>query len=264
MSQRAIRPIEEPPGELIYSDGEPLDSNWHRIQMTFFIDVVRQAMAERGRQDFFVGGDMFLYYSFEQARRIASEGPPKKNRFRGPDVFFVADVPGRLDRKAWVVWEEDGRYPNLIVELLSESTARVDRTTKKELYESVFRTPEYFLYDPETGELEGFRLYEGSYQHLKPDARGWLWSRELDLWLGRWQGERAGFDTTWLRLYDRDGRLISTSEEAERRHADAERRRADAERQRAAAECQRADAECQRADAAEAEIARLRALLEPR
>jgi Uma2 family endonuclease len=261
MSQRAIKPLEEPPGELIYSDGEPLDSNWHRIQMTFLIDVIRQAMAERGRADFFAGGDMFVYYSFAQARDIASE-KPRMTHFRGPDVFFVAGVPGQLDRKAWVVWEEDGRYPNLIVELLSPSTARVDRTAKKELYASVFRTPEYFLYDPETEELEGFRLYEGAYQRLKPDARGWLWSRELDLWLGRWQGERAGFDTTWLRLYDRDGRLVPTPEEAERLRAEAERQRAEAERQRAEAERQRAEEERQRADAAEAEVARLRALLE--
>jgi Uma2 family endonuclease len=233
MSQPAIKPIEEPTGELIYSDGEPLESNWHRIQITLLIDVIARAMAERQRQDFFAGGNMFVYFSLEQARSIANDPPEKNRHFRGPDVFFVGGVDGRDDREAWVVWEEGGRYPDLIVELLSPSTARVDRTTKKELYERVFRTPEYFLYDPETEKLEGFRLLDGSYQPLKPDAQGRLWSRELGLWLGLWQGLRTRLDTTWLRLYDPEGRLIPTPEEAER----------------------------QRAEAAEAEIARLRARL---
>nr|WP_322505530.1 hypothetical protein [Chroococcidiopsis cubana] len=46
--------------------------------------------------------------------------------------FFVAlDVDGSRERQGWVVWEEDGRYPDVIVELLSPSTAKVDRGVKK-------------------------------------------------------------------------------------------------------------------------------------
>jgi len=231
MSQDILKAIEEL--DLVYDDGEPLDSNWHRIQMTLLIDVISQAMAERQKADFFAGGDMFVYYSVEQAQSVREKHP----YFRGPDVFFVADVDGRCDRKAWVVWKEKGRYPDLIVELLSPSTARVDRTTKKALYEQTFRTPEYFLYDPETQALEGFRLLDGAYQPIKadrhPGREGRLWSGQLGLWLGRWQGRRANLDSTWLRLYESDGRLIPTPEEAER----------------------------QRADAAEAELAQLRARL---
>jgi len=251
--------------ELIYSDGEELDSNWHRIQMNLLIDVIRQAMAERQREDFFVGGNMFVYFSVEQAQTVASEPREKHPQFRGPDVFFVSGVEGRCDRKAWVVWNEEGRYPDLIIELLSPSTANVDRTAKKTLYESTFRTPEYFLYEPESEELEGFRLLDGAYQPVKPGTKpgfqGRLWSRQLGLWLGRWQGRRTGLDATWLRLYDSDGRLIPTAEESERGRADAEYQRAESERQRADAERQRAEAERQRADAAEAELALLRARL---
>jgi Uma2 family endonuclease len=32
------------------------------------------------------------------------------------------------------VWEEDGKYPDLIIELLSDSTEDVDREIKLELY----------------------------------------------------------------------------------------------------------------------------------
>lgn len=235
LANAAIKEIENL--ELVYDDGEPLDSNWHRIQMNLLIDVISQAMAERQREDFFCGGNMFVYFSREQAQIVATQPREKYPQFRGPDVFFVGGVDGRCDRKYWVVWEEQGRYPDLIVELLSPSTAKVDKTTKKTLYEQTFRTPEYFLYDPDTERLEGFRLLDGTYQPVKPDKHpnheGRLWSRQLGLWLGLWKGRRTRLNATWLRLYDSDGRLIPTPEEAER----------------------------QRAEAAEAELARLRARL---
>jgi Uma2 family endonuclease len=232
--------VAEPTFELIYDDGEPVESNWHRIQFNLLIDVVRQAMVERGRADFFVGGNMFIYYSVEQARAIATRPIEETRQFRGPDVFFVAGVNAQPDRKAWVVWEEGGRYPDVLIELLSPSTANIDRTIKKEIYERTFRTPEYFLYDREAGELTGFRLVDGRYEALVADAHGRLRSRELDLWLGRWEGERQGLDTTWIRCYDAQGRLVPTAEEAARQNAEAER---------------------QRADAAEVEVARLTARL---
>ena len=142
-----------------------------------------QALLERGRSDFFVGGDMFVYYSFEQARDIVAG----RRYFRGPDVFYVSGVE-RRERKAWVACEEDGRLPDVIIELLSPSTAEIDRTIKKDLYSRTFRTPQYFLYDPETEKLEGFHLVDGTYQPLIPNAQGRLWSEQLGLELGHWHG----------------------------------------------------------------------------
>jgi Uma2 family endonuclease len=249
MSQPAVAALAPLPFELVYGDGEPLDTNWHRIQMSLFINVTRQAMAERGQTDFFVGANMFVYYSYEQARDIAAD-PHGSKQFRGPDIFFVGDVPVRQDRQVWVVWEEGGRYPDVIIELLSPSTMKKDRTVKKDLYARTFRTAEYYLYRIETQKLEGFRLVGGAYQPRKPDATGRFWSEKIVLDLGLWQGRIEDQDATWIRLFDREGRMIPTSEE-----------RAEAERQRAEAERQRAEAERQRAEAAEAELARLRARL---
>ena len=69
----------------------------------------------------------------------------------------------------------------------------------------------------------------------------------------------------WVRLFRADGRLVPTGDEraamAEQR-AEAESRRAETAEQRAEAAEQRAEAERERARAAEAEMARLRALLE--
>ncbi len=117
MSQPAVAALAPLPFELVYSDGIPLETEWHATQFPFLIEVICQAMAEQGRTDFYVSGDMFVYYSVEQAWAV------KKGRryFRGPDVFWVGGVDRHL-RKAWVSWEEGGRLPDVIIELLSPST----------------------------------------------------------------------------------------------------------------------------------------------
>ena len=136
-----------------------------------------------------------------------------------------------------------GRYPDVIFEFLSPSTRQTDRTTKKELYERVFRTQEYYWYDPfNPRELQGWRWHsEDGYQAMVPDERGWLWSPSLQLWIGRWEGTYKRAQATWLRFYDQAGRLALTSDEAAAQHAEAERTRAEAERTRAEAERTRAD-----------------------
>jgi Uma2 family endonuclease len=219
-------------------DGIPLESDWHRMAISLLIEIVR--FFYRERRDFFAGGNMFLYYSAEQAR---------SRDYRGPDFFFVWNVRRDKLRRYWATWEEAGKYPNVIIELLSPRTAQEDRTTKKQIYEQTFRTPEYFLYDPDSHQLEGWRLNEGDhYEPLAPEEGGRIWSKQLELYLGTWEGVYLETSTTWLRFYDVHGKLILTA--------------AEAEKQLAASEKQRADAEQQRADAALAENERLRQELE--
>jgi Uma2 family endonuclease len=230
MSQPAVKALDLP-FELVYSDGIPLDGHRNRIQMNLLIDVIRQAMAARGREDFFTGGDMFVYYSVEQARDVAAG----RRYFRGPDVFFVDHVaPRKEERKAWVSWEEGGRLPDLIVEILSPSTEKIDRNDKMKLYSRVFHTRDYFLCDLDSAKLEGFRLAGDLYQPIRPNAQGRLRSEVLGLDLGLWQGTVEGEETAWARLFTPEGDLVPTL----------------------------AEAGIQRAEAAEAEVARLRALLQ--
>ncbi len=193
-----------PPEDLPDSDGEPLETTWHFTAIALLIDLVHSWM--RGRTDYFVGGNLFLYYSWQKS---------KKQDYKGPDFMFVKDVDRAKVRDYWAVWEEGGKYPNVIIELLSKETARTDRTTKKRLYEQVFRTPEYFWYDPATQEFKGWRLSgEMEYQPITPNERGWLWSQQLGLWLGPWQGEHFGIQATWLRFYDPQGQLVLLQKEA--------------------------------------------------
>ncbi len=64
--------------DLIEDDGVPLESSWHRLCLTLLIASVLHH--QRDRSDFDVGGNMFIYFSLEQAR---------KRDFRGPDFFVV-------------------------------------------------------------------------------------------------------------------------------------------------------------------------------
>jgi Uma2 family endonuclease len=196
--------VTAPKVRLIESDGEPLESHWHVFQIQLLLDSI--AYHFRDRNDYYAGGNMFIYYSVEQART---------RRYRGPDFFFVEGINRLPMRRYWCVWQEDGRYPDLIIELLSPTTAKADRTTKKDLYQRVFKTHEYFCYDPDEQVLEGWRLGEGQhYRSIRPNNRGWMWIEGLKLWLGVWEGEYKGYNQPWLRFYDADGKLVSIWGEA--------------------------------------------------
>lgn len=181
-----------PPNDLL-SDEPPLESELHFRQIMLLIQSLELHWIDR--QDFYAFGNLTIYYSPNQ----------RKNRdFRGPD-FFVVLGTDRRPRKSWMVWEEDGKYPNVIIQLLSDSTATVDRTTKKQLYQDTFRTPEYFWFDPNGDEFQGFELLNGQYQELQPNAQGWFWSRQLGLYLGVADQK--------LRFFTPAGELVSTPQE---------------------------------------------------
>ncbi|MCS7301739.1 MAG: Uma2 family endonuclease [Fimbriimonadales bacterium] len=198
-------------------DGEPLETDYHRVQIALLDEVVRQLLGDTN--DYFCGGNMFVYYSYEQAREVIGyvrRRKPRQPRYKGPDFFLVKDVDGSKERRYWAVWYEDGRYPDLIVELTSPSTAKKDKEENVQFYAQVFRTPEYFWYDPFSDELRGYRLANGVYAPIEPNERGWLWSRVLEAYVGVWDGVWQGRNRRWIRLYDANGDLVPTQAERER------------------------------------------------
>jgi Uma2 family endonuclease len=206
-----------PEEELVETDGVPLDSDWHRLEIGLLAETIKHWLRER--TDYYVGGNMFIYYRVKSSQR---------RRFRGPDFFLVKGASRTPIRRYWVVWQEGGLFPNMIIELLSRSTRKEDLTTKKDIYEKVFRTPDYFCYEPDKQRLLGWRLNKRRrYEPLVPNERGWLWSEELGLWIGAWTGKYQGDEATWLRFYDAEFRLVPTAAEAEHQRAEAERERAD-------------------------------------
>ncbi|MBD2566967.1 Uma2 family endonuclease [Anabaena lutea] len=202
-----------PPGDL-YSDEPPLETDLHRLQMTLLIQCLEWLWQNNNK--FYASGNVTVYYS---PRQLKSE------HFRGPDFFVVLGTE-RKPRKSWVVWEEDGKYPNVIVELLSDSTAKTDKGLKKQIYQDIFRTPEYFWFDPQNLEFVGFVLLAGKYQPIEPNSQGWLWSQQLELFLG--------VDQNKLRFFTAEGELVPTPEEVAKHEfarAEQEKQRAEEERQ---------------------------------
>ena len=219
-------------------DGEPLESNWHLAEI--FALIHSMLWHWRDRKDYFAGGNMFVYFDPNRA---------KDRNFRGPDFFLVKDVPWG-DRPCWIVWEE-GRAPNLVVELMSPSTKDMDLTTKYDIYEKMLQTPEYVAYDPATRELKAWRLKKGKYQPLKANAEGRIYLEQVDLWIGTIQCVVQGHEGCWLRFFDADGRMIPMKGEAEEVRADRAEEFYRKEAARADWEAARADAEVAKAKAAD-------------
>lgn len=202
----------------LLSDEPEMESSLHFAQLALLVAVLEWRL--RDRQDFFIGANLSVYFSTEQL---------KSRDFRGPDFFVVKGVEPR-PRKSWVVWEEGGKYPDLIIELLSDSTEDIDREIKLELYQDRFRTPEYFWFSPDTLEFVGWKLVDGKYQEIEPNEKGWRWSSVLDLYLGVEDGE--------LRYFTGEGEKVASPQEealinkkiAEFEAARAEREAARAER----------------------------------
>ncbi|MBD2775535.1 Uma2 family endonuclease [Iningainema tapete] len=197
------------PDSDLYSNEPPLETELHLKQMILLIQCLEWLW--QNRDDFYAAGNMTIYYSPYQL---------KSEDFRGPDFFVVLGTQRKI-RNSWVVWHEGGKYPNVIVEILSDSTAKTDKELKKEIYQDTFRTPNYFWFDPKTLEFAGFILLGGSYQPIEPNEQGWLWSQQLDLYLG--------IHTSKLRFFTPDGQLVPTLQEV----AQTETQRAELEKQRA-------------------------------
>ena len=183
-----------PDATQLESNEPEMESSVHYAQLALLVACLEWLWQER--TDFFIGANLTVYFSREQL----------KNRdFRGPD-FFLVNQTQRRPRKSWVVWEENGQYPDLIIELLSPATAKTDRSFKKVLYQDRFRTPEYFWFSPETLEFEGYRLVGQHYEAIAPNDTGYRWSEVLGLFLG--------VQDNTLRYFHPSRELVPTPQEA--------------------------------------------------
>ncbi|MEQ8956795.1 MAG: Uma2 family endonuclease, partial [Coleofasciculus sp. C2-GNP5-27] len=79
-----------PPSDL-YSDEPPLETELHLEQILLLLKCLKWLW--RDRNDFYVAGNLTIYYSPRQR---------KSEHFRGPDFFVVLDTE-RKTRKSWVV-----------------------------------------------------------------------------------------------------------------------------------------------------------------
>ena len=148
------------------------ETDIHRSWMIRIYDLLAQRY--RG-QRVYIASDLLLYYE---------QGNPKKVVV--PDVFLVKDSEPGL-RRTFQLWNE-GRTPNIVIEVTSRATRKVDEIRKPDIYAKI-GVKELFLYDPTCDYLDpplrGFRLQDGEMTRLLPDEQGLLASEELDVWFTR-------------------------------------------------------------------------------
>ncbi len=82
-----------------------------------------------------------------------------KNAFQ-PDILFISE-----ERVSLI--EEDGLHgaPDLVIEILSPSTARYDLEEKKDIYER-FGVKEYWIVEPESQSVNGYALIHDSFEEI--------------------------------------------------------------------------------------------------
>jgi Uma2 family endonuclease len=182
-----------------------MESYVHVMQIVLLLSGLRWHW--RDRSDYFATANMSIFYTV-----MTAEGNKvlRKVKFRGPDFFVALGVRREPKRRSWVVANE-GKYPDVIVEVLSDSTKKSDRSQKKDIYEQIFGTQEYFLFDPKTQSLEGFRLVGGKYVPIPPNTHGHLWSEKLGMALGLHY--HPEFDSKVARYFDANGEMILVPDE---------------------------------------------------
>ncbi len=75
-----------------------------------------------------------------------------------PDLLYIAKDQNRI-----ITRENIQGSPDLIVEILSDSTRRRDERLKRNLYEQ-HRVKEYWIVDPELDSVKCYRLQDGRYK----------------------------------------------------------------------------------------------------
>lgn len=148
--------LQPEPIEYPETDGQPMaETDFQRAPLTYCVEALGIHFADN--PDVYVSGNLLVYYQ---------EGNPRKSF--APDVFVVFGVPKKL-RPIYKIWEE-GKAPDVVIEILSHKTWKNDRRDKKQLYRRL-GVKEYFLYDPIgdylDNRLEGYWLDEtGQYRQL--------------------------------------------------------------------------------------------------
>jgi Putative restriction endonuclease len=115
-----------------------------------------------------------------------------------PDVLVAFGRP-KGDRGSYLQWEEGGIAPQVVFEIGSPGNIIAVMMRKFRFYER-HGVEEYYLYDPDTGELSGWQRQGDTLEEIEP-MEGWI-SPRLGI---RFELERGA-----LQLYRPDGERFAT------------------------------------------------------
>lgn len=187
----------QPRQEVIYpeSDGKPMADNTKQFRWILTIYT--------GIASLFKDDPNVLWYPVEGDNKTRT----------APNVMVVFGRP-KGDRPSYKQWEEDGIAPQVVFEVLSPGN-RLSELIEKFLFYQRFGVEEYYVYDPDTGRLDGWIRGEDGTLHPIEQMEGWVSPR---------LGIRFSVQSGDLVLTRPDGLPFVTPEELEARWTQAEQR----------------------------------------
>ena len=246
------------------TDGKPMAAtDDHRRVLMRVLRILEAFFVQS--PDVYVSGDLMMYYVQGDPRKVVS-----------PDVLVSFGI-GQKARRTYRVWQE-GKPPDFVMELASESTYQKDLGEKMEIYAALGIT-DYLLCDIEglylPMPLMGFTLVDGSYRAVPQARDGGVASSALGLDFHLLPRDLQLYDPStqkWLLTPEEAAEARTEQETRARQQAEARTEQETRARQQAEARTeqetrarQQAEArtaeETERATAAEAEAAELRAEL---
>ncbi|AFZ45129.1 protein of unknown function DUF820 [Halothece sp. PCC 7418] len=179
--------------KIIYpdSDGQPMADNTKQFRWIVLIKENLELLFAND-PDVFVAGDLLWY---------PVEGHPEIRV--APDAMVAFGRP-KGDRGSYRQWEEDNIPPQVVFEILSPGNRVKEMTRKLQFYER-YGVEEYYIYDPDSNELEGLQRQEGNLQ-LVEEINGWISPR---------LGIQFTLTSETLEIYRPDGRKFLSSLELE-------------------------------------------------
>jgi Uma2 family endonuclease len=197
-------------------DGEPMSDNTKQFRWIVTIEGGLHAIF-KDVQDVFVAGDL-LWYPVEGNNKIRA----------APDAMVVFGRP-RGDRGSYLQWQEGNIAPQVTFEVLSPGNRAGKLITKFKFYER-YGVEEYYIWDPDCGELSGFLRNNGELKEI-PEMNRWV-SPRLNVRFEVVDGD--------LCLYGPDGKKFASYVELAAQRDELARQRDELSQQRELAE-QRAE-----------------------
>jgi Uma2 family endonuclease len=216
------------------SDGKPMADN--TLQYRWIVTIKEGIDAQFWHDpNVFVAADLFWY---------AVEG---NNKIRlAPDVLVALGRP-KGERLSYKQWEEGGIPPQVVFEVLSPSNRPAEMKRKFRFYEQ-YGVEEYYVYDPDNGDLAGWQR-EGGFLKLIPSMAGFV-SPALNIRFEPGEGPDN------LTIIGSDGKPFRTFQEVIEQSKAVEQRAESAEQRAESAE-QRAESAEQRAQRYSAKLREL-------
>jgi Uma2 family endonuclease len=169
------------------SDGQPMADNTKQFQ---WITVIKTNLDWLFKDEpmVFVAGDLLWY---------PIEGNPKYRI--APDVMVAFDRP-KGDRGSYRQWQEDNIAPQVVFEILSPGNTEGEMERKLQIY-SRCGVEEYYVYDPDSGNLKGYLRSEDDYLDRLDIVESWVSPR---------LGIKFDLGGEELQLFHPDGRSFET------------------------------------------------------